>query len=244
MGSFTFQTIVLVLIGAAVFALGTINIRGHFRMKRPGVLFKGKVLNVKLLERRDKEDRLIQHYYELQVQCRTTDKTFNIEMVLDGYSARVIREWYTHIGGAPTRLQASTRYINYQNFEFVIPPSVKNKDLALERYRSCMEEIQKCASFLIEECQIPKEDAAMLLPLGMETKIVDKRNLRNFLDICKQRMCMRAYWEYRDLMRDILKEIRNLSEEWELIVDQYCKPKCEFLDYCPEKKSCGRFPVK
>lgn len=78
MGSFTFQTIVLVLIGAAVFALGTINIRGHFRMKRPGVLFKGKVLNVKLLERRDKEDRLIQHYYELQVQCRTTDKTFNI----------------------------------------------------------------------------------------------------------------------------------------------------------------------
>ena len=90
----------------------------------------------------------------------------NIEMVLEGYSARVIREWYTHIGGAPTRLQASTRYINYQNFEFVIPPSVKNKDLALERYRSCMEEIQKCASFLIEECQIPKEDAAMLLPLG------------------------------------------------------------------------------
>lgn len=107
-----------------------------------------------------------------------------------------------------------------------------------------MEEIQKCASFLIEECQIPKEDAAMLLPLGMETKIVDKRNLRNFLDICKQRMCMRAYWEYRDLMRDILKELRNLSEEWELIVDHYCKPKCEFLNYCPEKKSCGRFPVK
>ena len=33
----------------------------------------------------------------------------NVEMVLDGYSARVMREWYTHIGGAPTRLQASTR---------------------------------------------------------------------------------------------------------------------------------------
>ena len=26
----------------------------------------------------------------------------NVEMILDGYSARVIREWYTHIGGAPT----------------------------------------------------------------------------------------------------------------------------------------------
>lgn len=32
----------------------------------------------------------------------------DVYMILDGYSARVIREWYTHIGGAPTRLQAST----------------------------------------------------------------------------------------------------------------------------------------
>ena len=32
----------------------------------------------------------------------------NIETIIDGYSARVIRELYTHIGGAPTRLQAST----------------------------------------------------------------------------------------------------------------------------------------
>ena len=36
----------------------------------------------------------------------------NIEAVFDDWSARVIREWYTHIGGAPTRLQASTRYID------------------------------------------------------------------------------------------------------------------------------------
>ena len=32
----------------------------------------------------------------------------NVEMVLDGYSARVIREWYTHIGGAPTRLPGAS----------------------------------------------------------------------------------------------------------------------------------------
>ena len=44
---------------------------------------------------------------------------------MDGYSARVFREWYTHIGGAPTRLQASTRYINYaEGFEYFTPPSI------------------------------------------------------------------------------------------------------------------------
>ena len=30
----------------------------------------------------------------------------NVEMIIDGYSAKVLREYYTHIGGAPTRLQA------------------------------------------------------------------------------------------------------------------------------------------
>lgn len=45
-----------------------------------------------------------------------------VYMVLDGYSARVIREFYTHIGGSPTRLQASTRYIDYENgFDYVTP---------------------------------------------------------------------------------------------------------------------------
>ena len=50
----------------------------------------------------------------------------DVYLTLDGYSARVMREWYTHIGGAPTRLQASTRYIDYANegFEYIIPPSI------------------------------------------------------------------------------------------------------------------------
>lgn len=163
----------------------------------------------------------------------------NVEMIMDGYSARVIREWYTHIGGAPTRLQASTRYINYSGFEYIIPNSVKQKPEAEERYRKCIAEIRDCTRYLTEECDIPREDAALLLPLGMETKIVDKRNLRNILDMCQQRLCNRANWEYRNLMRDILSELRGLSEEWAYIVDNYCGPKCKKLGYCPEKNSCG-----
>ena len=31
----------------------------------------------------------------------------DVYLTLEGYSARVIREWYTHIGGQPTRLQAT-----------------------------------------------------------------------------------------------------------------------------------------
>ena len=163
----------------------------------------------------------------------------NVEMVMEGYSARVIREWYTHIGGAPTRLQASTRYINYSDFEYIMPDSVRKNKEAEQRYEKCIEEIKNCAQFLLEECKIPREDAALLLPLGMKTKIVDKRNLRNILDMCQQRLCNRANWEYRGMMHDILTELRSLSDEWAYIVDNYCVPKCKKLGYCPEKNSCG-----
>lgn len=51
--------------------------------------------------------------YKRGLECLENEhgRTFefpDVYTVLDGYSARVIREWYTHIGGAPTRLQAST----------------------------------------------------------------------------------------------------------------------------------------
>ena len=54
----------------------------------------------------------------------------DVYAIIDGYSAKVLREWYTHIGCLPTRLQGSTRYINYskgEGFEYKTPPSVKKK---------------------------------------------------------------------------------------------------------------------
>lgn len=167
----------------------------------------------------------------------------NVELVIDGYSARVIREWYTHLGGAPTRLQASTRYIDYSNFEYVIPPEVAKNDEAKKIYEDTMKAIT-AAGKALEELGIPREDSAMLLPLGMSTKIVDKRNLRNLIDMSRQRMCTRAYWEYRELFSDICKALREYSEEWAFIIDTQMKPKCDVLGYCPETYCCGRKPKK
>ena len=166
----------------------------------------------------------------------------NVEMILDGYSARVIREWYTHIGGAPTRLQASTRYIKYEDFKYVLPHTVAKDEKAKQIYEDTMKAIADAASKLENECGIPREDAAMLLPLGMETKVVDKRNLRSLIEMSHQRMCTRAFWEYRELMRDLCNALREYSEEWAYLVDNYFMPKCEVSGYCTEKKSCGRKP--
>ena len=164
----------------------------------------------------------------------------NVELVIDGYSARVIREWYTHLGGAPTRLQASTRYINYKNFEYITPHKIEKNEEAKKIFDETMRIITENAQKL-EEMGIPREDSAMLLPLGMGTKIVDKRNLRNLIDMSRQRMCTRVYHEFRELFKDILETLSQLSDEWKYIIETQMMPKCEYLGYCPEKKTCGRY---
>lgn len=163
----------------------------------------------------------------------------NVELILDGYSARVIREWYTHIGCLPTRLQESTRYVDYGNFEYVIPPSIEQNENALARYREAMGAISWALRNMPD---VPREDAAMLLPLGMITRIVDKRNLRNLVDMSRQRMCQRAYWEYRELFGDISRALAMYSSEWAKVIAMTFYPKCQETQSCPEKHGCGRYP--
>lgn len=166
----------------------------------------------------------------------------NVETVIDGYSARTLREWYTHIGGAPTRLQASTRYIDYSNFNYIVPESLKTHK-GRDIYESVMCSIQEGVKSL-EELGVPREDIGLLLPLGMTTKVVDKRNVRNLIDMSRQRMCSRAYWEYRELFNEYLKQLTNYSEEWATLIPMVMMPKCEMLGYCPETHGCGKYPKK
>lgn len=165
----------------------------------------------------------------------------SIYLVLDGYSAKVIREFYTHIIGN-TRLQASTRYIDYSKcFDVVVPKSVAVNDEALKTWREFMANVPATIRKL-KELGIPTEDATNVLPLAYVTKIVVKMNLRSLMNMAEMRLCNRAYWEFRELMSDILTELAKYSDEWEeLIYDlKVFKPRCELLGYCPETRGCGK----
>ena len=186
----------------------------------------------------------VEKNYKRGIECLENEhgRTFefpDVYMTLDGYSARVIREWYTHIGGAPTRLQASTRYIDYEHgFDYVTPPSVSGNERANDIYKDIMKSIQDGLAEL-ESIGIPREDSALPLPLGMTTKIVCKHNLRNLMDMSHQRMCSRAYHEYRQLFGDVCFALRNYSDEWTYVIDNYFMPKCKYMGFCKEKYSCG-----
>lgn len=185
--------------------------------------------------------------YKRGIECLENEhgRTFefpDVYMILDEYSARVMREWYTHIGGAPTRLQASTRYIDYEHgFDYVTPPSILANDNALTVWQDLMCYIADSLQTL-EELGVPREDSALGLPLGMTTKVVCKHNLRNLIDMSHQRMCSRAYHEYRGVFGDVLNALREYSDEWAYLVDHYFMPKCKYMGFCKEKRSCGLMP--
>ena len=113
----------------------------------------------------------------------------DVYLTLDGYSARVIREWYTHIGGMPTRVQASTRYIDYakNNFKYITPHSIKKEKGASLLWDELMAIINETLLTLEQVYSIPHEDTANGLPLGMTTVVSCKINLRTLIDMSHQR---------------------------------------------------------
>lgn len=167
-----------------------------------------------------------------------------VYITLEGYSARVIRELYTHIGGSPTRMQESTRYVDYKDFKYVTPKSIMNNHAAKLAYEDAMSNISKNIQKL-EKLGIPREDSAVLLPMAMETKVVLRTNLRNLIDMSRKRMCTRAYWEFRELFNDLIQALKEYSSEWEYLVDDLnvFHPECEEYGFCKEKKTCGKRPV-
>ena len=163
-----------------------------------------------------------------------------IYLTIEGFSIKFAREFLRHIGGAPTVLQDSTRYVNKDNFNFVYPKTIENNSEALFYYQKAMDFINM-AYHEINKLGIPKEDSSMLLPLGMETKLAYRTNLRALVDMSSVRECSRAYWEYRQFMTLLKNNLASYSKEWNTIINMgIFAPKCEKLGYCNEKFSCGR----
>lgn len=164
-----------------------------------------------------------------------------VEFAVDGISARTARELYTHIGGCPTRLQASTRYVDYGNFGFYNPlcgSSYANASTLDSIYREAMESIATYHRKLLE-AGMSREDAANVLPLGMETKVVMKANLRMVENLMNQRLCLRAYREMRDFASGLKHELSRIDGEWKIIADRLLVSKCRKLGFCPEDSGCG-----
>lgn len=168
----------------------------------------------------------------------------DVVIEIDGYSAKMVRELYTHIVGT-SRVQQSTRYVDYSKgqFGYVTPPSVI-KSGKEEVWHKTMIEINKAMNVL-KENGVPVEDFTNLLPLAYTTKMILKINVRALVSMFHVRACTCTYHEYRRFMAELRKLLSSLDEEWKFLADNYFVAKCIASGYCDEiTRACGIRPLK
>lgn len=115
--------------------------------------------------------------------------------------------------------QESTRYVDESDFKVVIPPT-KDKDekiveLSLPDNQKVKVSFQEWIDLNeqmyrgLREAEWPCEDARQTLPIGIKSQIVMTANLREWRHVFKLRTNPRAHWEIREVMRDLLKEVKE-----------------------------------
>lgn len=137
--------------------------------------------------------------------------------------------------------QRSQRYVDEDGFNFIIPPSIKARSGALDRFLSIMTTISRAYSDLRNIDNIPPEDARFVLPNACETRMTMVFSLQALMHFMHERLCSRAQWEIRRIANLVkLVTVEPLPE-----LKPYLDRKCVGLGYCPEGNgSCGAYPKK
>lgn len=173
--------------------------------------------------------------------------TFGIEGISRACSHQLVRHRIASYS------QKSQRYVSEDGFEFIIPPSIKNNQEALDEFMKTMENIQtsydkvrgliKTSISRSENIDMKSaekranEDARFLLPNACETKIVVTMNIRSLFNFFKHRCCNRAQWEIRAVAMEMLRLCMEVAPN----IFRHAGPDCVAKGQCNEgKMTCGK----
>ena len=120
----------------------------------------------------------------------------------------------------------------------IIEKIEKNPELK-QKFVDFMEQISAQYQEFVD-AGIPAEDARFVLPNAAASSLVASLNLREMIHLANLRLCTRAQYEIRMLVRKMCDAL-VAEEPW---LKPYLVPKCERLGFCDEDKSCGRKPTK
>lgn len=174
----------------------------------------------------------------------------NFTFLIEGVSRALLAQLTRHrIGIAFTVL--SQRYVNMSETGMVCPPPRKSQEnweeiesIYKNFYAQSLEVYNK-----LNELKEPKEDARLVLPNACYTNLIMTINLREENHLCNERLCARAQWEIRELVKEIRKQTcscPDLDEEERTFINSILVPKCRkgAIPVCTEgKKSCGLSPL-
>ena len=196
-------------------------------------------------------DKLVQlgHYSPLE----HASITFAIEGVSRVLTHQLVRHRIASYS------QQSQRYVKLNQFEYIIPPMIKQLPEALEIFEKAMQADQEAYDALVDCIEpiifdqmisegMPEkvakqaaskkaiEDARFVFPNACETKIVATMNIRSLLNFFEHRCCDRAQWEIRELANEMLKQVKRIAPTI------FCNagPSCVRMGCKEGKMSCGK----
>lgn len=159
--------------------------------------------------------------------------TFGIEGISRALTHQLVRHRIASYS------QKSQRYVKEGQFEYVIPPTIKDDEVSEYLFKDLMSRTQEVYNTLIAN-GIPPEDARFVLPNAASTKIICTMNARTLMNFFNHRCCERAQWEIRELANQMLKLVKEIAPT----LFKYAGPNC-IKNNCPEgKMSCGQMLQK
>lgn len=117
--------------------------------------------------------------------------TFKIEGISRACSHQLVRHRHCSF------TQRSQRYCSEDGFEYVTPSTIDGCE-----FRSDMGIIEGFYGFYQEQ-GVPNEDARYILPNACATSLYLSCNLRELIHMANERLCTRAQWEIRDLVKEM-----------------------------------------
>jgi thymidylate synthase (FAD) len=119
--------------------------------------------------------------------------TFKIEGISRACSHQLVRHRHCSF------TQRSQRYCSEDGFECVIPPTMR-----AGRFSNDTEDIRDWY-MEYQDDGVPNEDARYILPNACTTSLYLSCNLRELIHMANERLCTRAQWEIRDLVREMCR---------------------------------------
>ena len=119
--------------------------------------------------------------------------TFKIEGISRACSHQLVRHRHCSF------TQRSQRYCSEEGFEFVTPDTMPTTVMQAD-----MHHIENWYNGY-QRLGVPNEDARYILPNACTTSLYLSCNLRELIHIANERLCTRAQWEIREMVREMCK---------------------------------------
>ena len=114
--------------------------------------------------------------------------------------------------------QRYTKVNTHNNDWYVTPPEIAEDEYDTAVFRAAMRDFATVYEALLSRGYKP-EDARYALPQATKTAITMSMNVRELFAFLDLRQDKAAQWEIRELANELEKKLRELSDEWETLLD-------------------------